>query len=123
MKAVSVVKIDHEDSTLDFKNENPFMQGFITWCIGKELLLAQEGDKVFLGLEKECGTTGCKSDAFIEGLGQMECLKGGRWIVPTVCPHPVDEENPHCYSTNLISDKNAHPQGNDKIASKTYAIR
>ena len=38
-------------------------------------------------------------------------------------PLPVDEENPHCYSTNLISDKIAHPQGNDKIASRTYAIR
>ena len=25
--------------------------------------------------------------------------------------------------TNLISDKNAHPQGNDKIARRTYAIR
>ena len=35
----------------------------------------------------------------------------------------MDEENPHCYSTNLISDKNAHPQGNDKIARRTYAIR
>ena len=38
-------------------------------------------------------------------------------------PLPVDEENPHYYSTNLIFDKNAHPQENDKIASKTYAIR
>ena len=38
-------------------------------------------------------------------------------------PLPVDQENPHCYSTNLISNKNAHPQGNGKIASRTYAIR
>ena len=35
----------------------------------------------------------------------------------------MDEENPHCYNTDLISDKNAHPQENDKIANKTYAIR
>ena len=37
-------------------------------------------------------------------------------------PLHIDEENPHCYSTNLISDKNAHPQGNDKIARRTYVI-
>ena len=35
----------------------------------------------------------------------------------------MDEENPHCYSTNLISDKNVHPQGNDNSVSITYAIR
>lgn len=40
MKAESATEIDHEDSTLDFKNENPFMQGFSTQRIGKELLLA-----------------------------------------------------------------------------------
>ena len=78
MKAESVAEIDHKDSTLDLKNENPFMQGFSTQRIGKELLLAQEGDRVLPVLEKECGTTGSKLDAFIEGLGQMECLKGGR---------------------------------------------
>ena len=38
-------------------------------------------------------------------------------------PLPVDEENPHCYNTNLIFDKKVHAQGNDKISSKTYAIR
>ena len=69
MKAKSVVEIDHEDSMLDLKNENVFMQGFSTQHIGKELLLAQEGDRVLPVLEKECGTTGCKSDVFIEGVG------------------------------------------------------
>ena len=75
MKPESSAKIDQEDNTLDFKNENPFMQGFSTQCIENELLLAQGGNKVFPIVEKECGTTGCKSDSFIEGVGQMECLK------------------------------------------------
>ena len=53
----------------------------------------------------------------------MESWKLGKWIVPTVSPLLVDEENPHCYSTNLISNKNVHPWGNDQIARRTYAIR
>ena len=69
MKAKSDAEIDHEDSTLDFKNENPFMKGFSTQHIGKELWLAQEGDRVLPVLEKECGTIGCKSYAFIKGVG------------------------------------------------------
>lgn len=35
----------------------------------KELLLAQEGNRVLPALEKEYRTTNCKSDAFILGVG------------------------------------------------------
>ena len=66
--------------TYHFKNQglSQRFQGLVVvlqivqFNLGKELLLAQEGDKALPALEKEYRTINCKSDAFILGVGQME---------------------------------------------------
>lgn len=100
---------------------------------GKDLPLAQESERALPSLERECGPTDCKSDAFNQRCNNHEVVQG-RWKVemeegelsPTLSPPAVveDEENVHCYSAgDLVSGKNAILQGNDKIASRTYTSR